>query len=193
MRSGAWNGWAPLQFLGLQLSGATLGLLGAGRIGTAVGVRSAGFGMRVLYVDDQPNATLDGKLGARRVELPELLREADVLSLHVPLTPATRHMVGAAELATMKPTSILINTARGPVLDEAALVEALRAGQLAGAGFDVYEQEPRLTPGLADLPNVVVLPHLGSATVATRRRMAEMVAENVIAVLAGREPPNPVV
>jgi len=193
VRSGQWQGWAPLQLLGLQLTGATLGLVGAGRIGTAVGLRSVGFRMNVLYVDDRPSVALEEQVGARRVSLGELLPVVDILSLHVPLTPQTRHLIGPQELAAMKSTAILINTARGPVVDEAALVEALRAGRLAGAGFDVYEHEPRLTPGLAELPNVVLLPHLGSATTATRQRMSQMVAENVLAVLAGREPPNPVV
>jgi len=192
VRSGQWAGWAPMQLLGLQLSGATLGIVGTGRIGTAVALRSVGFGMKVLYVDERPNAELEQRVGARRVTLAELLPAADVLSLHVPLTPQTRHMIGAAELAAMKPTAVLINTARGPVIDEPALVEALRAGTVAAAGFDVYEHEPRLSPGLADLPNVVLLPHLGSATVATRQKMSDMVADNVLAVLSGQEPPNPV-
>ena len=193
MRTGQWSGWQPLQLLGLQLTGATLGIVGAGRIGAAVAQRSLGFGMRVLYVDDGPNADLERKLGARRVTLAELLPAVAVLSLHVPLTPQTRHLIGRDQLAAMKPTAVLINTARGPVIDEAALIEALRSGRIAAAGLDVYEHEPRLTPGLAELPNVVLLPHLGSAATATRQNMARMVAENVLAVLAGREPPNPVV
>jgi glyoxylate reductase len=192
VRTGTWTGWAPLQLLGLQLTGATLGIVGAGRIGTAVGLRSQGFGMNVLYVDEQRNAVLEERVGARRVQLRELLPVADVLTLHLPLTPASRHVLGAPQLAALKPTAILINTARGPIVDETALVAALRKGQIAGAGFDVYEHEPRLTPGLMELPNVVLLPHLGSAATATRQRMSEMVAENVRAVLEGREPPNPV-
>ena len=193
VRAGKWTGWAPMQFLGLQLSGATLGLVGAGRIGTAVGLRSLGFNMHVLYVDGQLCAELERRLHAQRVALPELLQGADVVSLHVPLTPQTRHLIGAPELTAMKPTAILINTSRGPVVDEAALVEALRSRRIAGAGFDVYEHEPRLTPGLADLSNVVLLPHLGSGTTATRQKMSQMTAENVLAVLQGREPRNPVV
>jgi glyoxylate reductase len=192
VRSGQWTGWAPLQLLGLQLTGATLGLVGAGRIGTAVGLRSMGFGMRVLYSDDQVNRELEQRVGAQRLPLDQLIPAADVLSLHVPLTPQTRHLINAARLARMKATAILINTARGPVIDEAALVEALRQRRIAAAGFDVYEHEPRLTPGLAELPNAVLLPHLGSAATATRQKMSQMVAENVIAVLSGREPPNPV-
>jgi glyoxylate reductase len=192
VRSGAWAGWAPLQLLGLQLTGATLGIVGAGRIGTAVGLRSQGFGMNVLYVDERRNAILEERVGARQVQLAELLPVVDVLTLHLPLTPLSRHLLGARELGALQPTAILINTARGPIVDEAALVAALRQGQLAGAGFDVYESEPRLAPGLTELPNVVLLPHLGSAATATRQRMSEMVAENVRAVLAGREPPNAV-
>ncbi len=192
VRTGKWTGWAPLQFLGLQLSGATLGLVGAGRIGTAVGLRSSGFNMKVVYVDGRPNRELHERVGARRVALPEAIAKSDVLSLHVPLTPATRHLIGAQQLAAMKPTAILINTSRGPVVDEAALVTALQKKQIAAAGLDVYEHEPRLTPGLTELSNVVLLPHLGSATTATRQKMSQMTAENVIAVLSGREPPNPV-
>jgi glyoxylate reductase len=192
VRSGRWTGWTPMQFLGLQLSGATLALIGAGRIGTAVGLRSMGFGMRVLYADERPNEELEKRVAARRVSVAEALAGGDVISLHVPLVPATRHLIGAAQLATMKPHAILINTARGPVVDEAALVTALRSGQIGAAGFDVYEQEPRLSPGLAELPNVVVLPHLGSATTATRQKMSQMVAEDVLAVLQGREPANPI-
>jgi len=192
VRTAAWRGWAPTQLLGLQLSGATLGLAGAGRIGTVVGLRATGFRMRVLYADLRENRELEQKVAATRVELDQLVREADVLSLHIPMRPEHHHLIGAAQLAAMKPTAILINTARGPIVDEVALVTALREGQIAAAGLDVYENEPRLTPGLTELPNVVLLPHLGSATTATRQKMAQMAAENVIAVLAGRDPPNAV-
>ncbi len=192
MRTGKWTGWTPMQLLGLQLRGATLGLFGAGRIGTAVGLRAVGFGMNVIYTNRSRSAALEEQAGARRVEFDELLAESDVLSLHVPLTPETRHRIGAAELVKMKPTVILINTARGPLVDEAALVDALRERRIAMAGFDVYEHEPRMTPGLADLDSVVLLPHLGSATVLTRLQMSTMVAENVLAVLRGDEPPNPI-
>ena len=148
--------------------------------------------MRVRYVNDGPCAALEQRCNAQRVELAELLPEVDVLSLHVPLTPETRHMIGMAELSAMRPTAILINTARGPVIDEQALVQALRERKIAGAGLDVYEHEPRLAPGLAELENVVVLPHLGSATTTAREQMSRMTAENVLAVLDGREPPNPI-
>jgi glyoxylate reductase len=192
VRSGRWEGWSPTQLLGLELTGATLGILGAGRIGTAVGLRSAGFRMRVLYAHPRPCAELEQSVGATRADRDQLLRESDILTLHLPMRPENRHLIGAAELSRMKPTAILINTARGPVVDEAALVEALQSRRIASAGFDVYENEPRLSPGLAELDNVVLLPHLGSATTATRERMSRMAAENVIAVLSGREPPNPV-
>jgi glyoxylate reductase len=193
VRSGQWRGWAPMQLLGLELNGATLGILGAGRIGTAVARRSVGFRMRVLYTDPRQNRALEKELDAERVGMEQLVAESDVLSLHVPLTPEARHLIGAAQFKAMKPTAVLVNTARGPVVDEAALIEALRDGEIAAAGLDVYENEPQLTPGLTELPNVVLLPHLGSATTTTRGRMAAMTAENVVAVLAGREPPNAVV
>jgi len=192
VRSGRWAGWEPLQLLGLELTGATLGVIGAGRIGAAVARRSLGFRMRVFYCDVRPNPQLEAEVGAQQCELERLLRASDVVSLHVPLTMQNVHLIGAAQLAQMKPTAVLVNTSRGPVIDEAALVDALRTGRIAAAGLDVYENEPRLAPGLAELPNVVLLPHLGSATTETRRRMAAMAAENVVAVLAGRPPPNPV-
>ena len=192
VRAGEWTGWAPRQLLGLQLSGSTLGILGAGRIGAAVARRAVGFDMRVLYTDSRPNPEIEKQAGAQRVEFDALLAAADVLSLHIPMAPEHHHLIGPAQFAAMKPTAILINTARGPIIDEAALVTALRDGRIAAAGFDVYEHEPRLAPGLTDLPSVVLLPHLGSATTATRQRMSQMAAENALAVLAGREPPNPV-
>jgi len=189
VRGGNWSGWGPMQFLGHDLHGATLAVIGAGRIGTAVGLRSTGFRMRLLYVDQHNNLELD-RIGGRRVDLEAALRQADFVSLHLPLVPETHHLIGRRELEMMKPTACLINTARGPVIDEAALVEALRARRIAGAGLDVYENEPALTPGLAELDNVVCIPHLGSATEATRGRMAVMAAANILAALNGREPPN---
>jgi glyoxylate reductase len=191
VRSGQWRGWAPTQLLGLQLAGATLGVVGAGRIGTAVARRGLGFGMQVVYYARREMPEIERVADARRVELAALLSSSDVVSLHVPLTPRTKHLIDRPQLDLMKRTAVLINTARGPVVNEAALVEALRERRLAGAGFDVYEHEPRLTPGLAALDNVVVLPHLGSGTVATREKMSRMTAENIIAVLEGRQPPNP--
>jgi glyoxylate reductase len=192
VRSGNWNGWAPMQFLGLELTGATLGIVGAGRIGSATARRSKGFNMRVLYTSRSPKPELERDLNAQRVELNALLTASDIVSLHVPLTSETKHLLGARELAAMRSSAILINTARGAVIDEAALIEALRERTIAGAGLDVYECEPRLSPGLAELDNVTLLPHVGSGTHTTRQKMAEMVVENILAVLADREPPNPI-
>jgi glyoxylate reductase len=164
-----------------------------GRIGRAVAARAAGFGMRVAYhsASRQPPET-EARLGASFVSFDDLLATADVLTLHAPLTPETRHAIGRDALRRMKPGSYLINTARGPLVDEAALVDALRGGPLAGAGLDVYEREPALAPGLLDLPNVVLLPHIGSATHGTRTRMALLAARNVHAVLRGQPPLTPV-
>ncbi len=191
LRSGRWDGWGPMQFLGQDVHGAVLGIVGAGRIGRAVARRAAGFDMRLLYTDPEPRPDMDA-LGARRVELPELLSASDFVSLHAPLTPATRHLIGRAELARMKPTACLINTARGPLIDEAALVEALAERRIAAAGLDVYEHEPRVAEGLTALDNVVCVCHIGSATLTTRTRMAEMAAGNMVAALEGRMPPHAV-
>jgi len=188
-RSGKWTGFSPMLFLGHDIHGATLGIVGAGRIGTAAGLRSTGFNMKLLYFDDRENDVLN-KVGGKRVGLGTLLQESDFVSLHVPLLDSTYHMIGRDALAMMKPTAYLINTARGPVVDEQALVEALREKRIAGAGLDVYENEPELAPGLAELENVVCIPHLGSATHATRSRMSVMVAQNVVAALKGETPPN---
>ena len=191
VRQGKFQYWAPLLFLGEEVNGKTLGIIGMGRIGKAVARRAAGFGMRLLYHSRTPLSPLEEQeLGASLQPLEALLREADFVTLHVPLTPHTRHLIGSRELELMKDSAFLINTARGPVVDEAALVAALRQGQIRGAGLDVYEKEPELSPGLADLENVVLLPHLGSATVATRTRMAVMAAENLLAGLRGDPPPN---
>jgi glyoxylate reductase len=189
-RAGRFVGWAPMLLLGGDITGRTLGRVGAGRIGAAVARKSAGFRMRVLYADPNVNEALEREVGARRVPLDHLLAESDFVSLHVPLTPETQHLIGADQLRRMKPTAVLINTSRGPVVDEAALVEALRAGTIAAAGLDVFEKEPALTPGLTEAPNVVLLPHIGSATVGTRTKMATMAATNLVAVLEGRRPPN---
>ncbi len=193
LRSGQWDGWGPMQFHGQDICGGTLGIIGAGRIGTATARRSAGFDMSVLYHDEAeaPNAEM-AKLGARKVSLEELLTESDFVSIHVPLTDQTHHLIGADELAKMKPSAHIINTARGPVIDEGALVEALRNRTIAGAGLDVFEREPEITPGLTDLDNVVCLPHIGSASGATRAKMAELAANNLLAVLSGERPPTPV-
>lgn len=188
-RTGRWDGWGPLQYLGVDVYGATLGIVGAGRIGTAVARRGAGFAMKVVYTSRKPNETLD-QMGARRVDLDTLLRESDFVSLHLAFNASLRHLIGRRELALMKPTAILINTARGPMVDEEALVEFLRAKRIAGAGLDVYEKEPRPAPGLVELDNVVCIPHLGSATRTTREKMSVMAAENLLAAMRGARPPN---
>ncbi|MHB9073970.1 MAG: 2-hydroxyacid dehydrogenase [Desulfobaccales bacterium] len=191
VREGKFQYWAPLLFLGQEVSGKTLGIIGMGRIGQAVARRAAGFGMKIVYHNRTRLAPAqEQELQALAAPLETLLREADFVSLHVPLTPQTRHLIGPEALALMKPSAYLINTARGPVVDETALVAALRGGQIRGAGLDVYENEPELTPGLAELENVVLLPHVGSATVETRTRMAMMAAENLLAALRGAPPPN---
>ncbi len=189
-RAGRYKGWAPMLFLGAEVAGATLGLVGAGRIGTAMALKSAGFGMKVLYADAASNKVLDEELGARRVSMDELLRQADFISVHVPLTPETHHLFDAAAFAKMKKTAYLINTSRGPVIDEAALAEALKTGEIAGAALDVFEEEPKVHPGLLDLDNVVLTPHIASATVTARTKMATTAAQNLIAALEGRRPPN---
>ena len=189
-RAGKFEGWAPMMFLGGDISGRTLGIIGAGRIGTAVALRSRGFRMRVLYFDKMQNEALEQAVGAERVDFDTLLAESDFVSVHVNLDETTHHLIGARELGLMKPTAYLVNTSRGPVIDEAALVEALRNGEIAGAGLDVFEDEPALKPGLAELPSVVIPPHLGSATVGTRTKMATLAAANLVAMLRGERPPN---
>lgn len=190
-RTGRWDGWGPMQFLGHDVHGATLGVVGPGRIGQAVARRATGFGMRILYTSRSDSPEM-AALGATREDLDALLSQSDFVSLHVPLTEQTRHLIGRRELDLMKPSAYLINTARGPVVDEAALVQALREKRIAGAGLDVYENEPTPAPGLTELDNVVCVCHLGSATEATRSRMSAMAAENLLAAMQGRMPPNPV-
>ncbi len=191
VRSGRWNGWKPDQLLGHDVHGATLGIVGLGRIGAAVARRARGFGMRSLYWGRRRQKRAPA--GARYAPLARLLASADFVSIHVPLAPATRHLIGARELARMKRTAILVNTSRGPVVDEAALTTALRRGRIAAAGLDVFEREPAVPAALRRLPNVVLTPHVGSATTATRTAMAVLAARNLVAALAGREPPNRVV
>lgn len=186
-QSGGWQGWEMMQMLGADVHSRTLGIVGAGRIGTAVARRATGFSMNVLYTarEDKPAMAA---LGARRMPLETLLAESDFVSLHCPLTDETRHLLDRSALERMRPGSMLINTARGPIVDEAALIDMLRNRRIAAAGFDVYEHEPRIPAELAALDNVVLLPHIGSATVTTRNRMAQMAAEDVIAVLSGNPP-----
>lgn len=191
LRAGCWTGWAPKQFLGSDLVGRTAGVFGMGRIGQAFSRRATGFGMRVIYTQRNPAPSeVERELGAERVDKATLLAESDFLSLHCPLTDETRHAFGAAEFRSMKRSAILVNTARGPVIDEAALAEALRSGAIRAAGLDVYEEEPKVHPALLTCENAVLVPHLGSATHATRDRMAEMAAESIVARLRGEVPRN---
>ena len=189
MQQGAWTGWEPRQLLGADVFGRTLGIIGMGRIGQAVARRAAGFNMTVLY-HNRTRKNLPDHPSWKSVGLDDALSQADFLTLHVPLTADTRHLIGRRELQLMRPTAYLINVARGPVVDEEALVEALQEGRLAGAGLDVYEHEPAIHHGLLALDNVVTLPHLGSATHATRMRMGMVCLENILAVLEGRPAPN---
>lgn len=190
MRTGKWTGWGPMQFLGQDITGQTLGVVGAGRIGAQFALKSIGFRMNVLYCDERPNQELEDKLDAKRVSLDKLLVESDFVSIHVPLMVETTHLISIEQFSMMKSTAVLINTSRGPIVDEIALVKALQEGQIASAGLDVYENEPRTAPGLLELANVVVCPHVASATIETRTKMAIMAAENLLAVLKGQKPPN---
>jgi lactate dehydrogenase-like 2-hydroxyacid dehydrogenase len=191
VHSGQWRRWAIDLLAGHDVHHKTLGILGMGRIGQAVARRARGFSMRILYHDARPAAEdVERELGLEFVDRNRLLRESDFISLHVPLTEATRHLIGAAELAAMKPTAILVNTSRGPVVDEAALAEALAAGRIGGAGLDVFEREPQVHPRLLELQNVVLAPHIGSASIDTRRKMSMLAAENCARALEGLRPPN---
>jgi glyoxylate reductase len=190
LRAGKFKGWGPLLFLGGAVTGKTLGIVGAGRIGSAVAMKSRGFNMRVLYTARSRKPQLEAEIGARRVELQELLRGSDFVSLHVPLSSDTIHMIRAGSLQWMKPTAYLINTGRGPLVNEADLAEALKHRVIAGAALDVFEQEPAVHPELLKLENVVLTPHTASATIESRSRMAAMAAENLIAGLAGQKPPH---
>ncbi len=191
-RTGTWPGWAPTQMLGTDVTGKTLGIIGMGRIGQAVALRAQGFRMPVLYASCRPCPTPPGVTTWTHRSLEEVLTQADFISLHVPLSDTTHHLIGSRELARMKSTAFLINTSRGPVIDEAALLAALQQGTIAGAGLDVYEREPVILSGLEQLSNVVLLPHLGSATLDARIKMGMICVENIAAVLGGRPPLNPV-
>lgn len=192
LEEGKWTGWDPMQLLGLELHGRTLGIIGAGQIGRAVGRRALGFGMRILYMDEFSRPEFETETQAQRVDLDTLLSQADVVTIHVPLTPATKGMIGRAQLRLMKQQAVLVNTARGGIVDESALLEALDRGSLMAAGLDVFVGEPAVNPALVRHPWVTTLPHLGSATWDTRRGMANLAARNVQAVLAGDPPLTPV-
>jgi glyoxylate reductase len=191
LRSGKWTGWAPTQLLGTDLYGKTLGIIGMGRIGQAVARRAIGFSMRTLYHSRHRLSPLvEKRLKATFFPLSRLLRDSDFLSLHLPLTDHSRHLIDEKALDSMKPTAFLINTSRGAIVDEAALIRALAEKKIAGAGLDVFEREPHLSRRLAGLKNVVLLPHVGSASTETRARMGMMVVENLSAVFSGKRPPN---
>ncbi|HEX7841752.1 MAG TPA: D-glycerate dehydrogenase, partial [Kofleriaceae bacterium] len=189
VRSGAWTGWALDQLLGIQLAGKTLGIIGYGRIGRALARRAIGFGMRVLYADPQVAVGPTPDPGALSVN--EVFAAADAISLHCPLTPETRHLVNAERLALMKPTAVLVNTARGGCIDEPALIDALHRGRLFGAALDVYAREPEVSPELLACPRLVLVPHIGSATTEARTAMAQLCADAVIAALAGASVTSP--
>ena len=192
LRSGGWEAWGPMQLTGPDVWGKKLGVVGFGRIGQAVARRARGFDMEVLYHDQYRIESAEKESGVRYVELDELLRTCDFISVHTPLTDETHHLIGATELGRMKSEAVLINTSRGPVVDEAALANALAEGRIFAAGLDVYEKEPEVHPKLLELENAVLAPHIGSASVETRDRMAVLAAENIVAVLSGDEPKTPV-
>jgi glyoxylate reductase len=190
-RAGRFHGWGPLMMVGTDVHGKTLGIVGFGRIGRAVAKRATGFDMRVLYFDRfRADEDTERALNASSVSLEQLLAESDFVSLHTDYNPETHHLIGAPELAAMKRGAYLINTARGAIVDEAALVEALKSGKLAGAGLDVFEREPQIHPELLTLDNAVLAPHIASASMETRTAMALMAAENLLAALRGERPPN---
>ena len=191
VREGKFRGWEPMLLLGTDVFGATLGIVGFGRIGQAMARRALGFNMRVLYYDNSRiDEQIEKELKATFVDLPTLLKESDFVTLHVPLTKQTHHLIGEKELKMMKKDAYLINTARGPVVDEKALVKALKEGWIKGAALDVFENEPEIEPELLKLDNVVLAPHIASASYATRSKMSVMVAENIIKALNGEVPPN---
>lgn len=189
MRSTGFNGWSPLFFLGRELAHKTVGIVGMGQIGQAVAIRLKAFDMNIIYTQrTQLDATTETKLGAKFVPLDTLISDSDVITLHLPATPETHHMLGAAEFKQMKNSAFLINAARGPVIDELALLDALKQGEIAGAALDVYEKEPEVDDGFKALDNVILTPHIGNATVEARDAMAEIVATNTVSVLNGNKP-----
>ena len=192
MRAGKYKGWGPMLMLGHEITGKTIGIIGLGRIGSAVAKRAVnGFNMKVIYYEhDGPKPEVEKALGVKYADFDELLKQADFITLHVPLNDQTKHMVSTKEFGLMKSTAILINTSRGQVINEKALVEALKKGKIAGAALDVYEEEPAMAPGLNELDNALIVPHIGSATIETRTKMATMAAENVIAAVQCKVPPN---
>jgi len=192
VRTGAWAGWSPTQLLGPGFPGKTLGIFGMGKIGAAVARRARGFDMRVVYTNRSANSELESALGAQQVSFDDLLTQSDFIAINAPLNAQSRHRFDAAAFARMKPTAVLVNAGRGPIVDEAALAVALQTGQIAAAGLDVYEREPAIEAGLFECENAVLVPHLGSATVEARAGMAELCCQNVLAVVGGLAPLTPV-
>lgn len=188
VRAGKWQGWGPMVFIGQDVDNKTLGVAGLGRIGSRVARKAAGFDMKVIYNDVAPNPEFEKQTGAVFVDKKTLLAESDFLSLHLPLLPETKHYIGAAELSQMKSSAVLVNAARGPLVDEVALVAALRDKVIWSAGLDVFEDEPRLSPGLTELENVVIVPHIASATIETRLAMGDIAIQNIQNVLGGNAP-----
>jgi glyoxylate reductase len=192
LRAGDWHWWGPKLFVGVDVWGKTLGIVGMGRIGQAVARRGKGFGMEILYHNRSRKEDAEQELDARYADLDGLLETADFVSVHTPLTEETRHLIGARELDKMKPSAVLVNTSRGPVVDEEALADALADKSIFAAGLDVYENEPQVHPKLQELQNAVLAPHIGSGSAETRDKMAVLAAENIVAVLSGEEPKTPV-
>jgi glyoxylate reductase len=190
LRTGRWRGWDPGAYLGIEIRGSTVGVVGMGRIGARYAALAHGLGASIVYVGRSAKPEAESEIGVRRLELPELLEASDVVSIHAPSTPETRGMIGARELELIGAKGVLVNTSRGPLVDSEAVASALESGALGAAGLDVYEHEPEVNPRLLKAPRCVLLPHIGSATVRSRDGMANAVADNVIAVLEGREPPS---
>jgi glyoxylate reductase len=192
MKQNGFKGWGPKLLLGLELNEKYLGIIGAGRIGTAAAIRAKAFGTKILYCSNHKNEYLESVTGAKKVSLIKLLSLSDVISLHLPLTPASYHLLNKQNLKLLKPTAVLINTARGEIVDEKELIRLLKNNKIFAAGFDVYENEPQINPDLLKLNNVVLLPHVGSGTIEARNKMAALAANNVIAVLSGKKAITPV-
>jgi len=192
IKKNRFKGWGPKLLLGIELNGKYFGIIGAGRIGTAAAIRAKAFGTKIIYCSNEKNEFLESVMGAKKVTLSRLLAFSDVISLHLPLTPESFHLLNKDNLKLLKPTAILINTARGEIVDEKELIKILKSNKIFAAGFDVYENEPDINPELLKLKNVVLLPHVGSGTIEARNKMAELAARNVIAVLSGNKPFTPV-
>jgi glyoxylate reductase len=190
LRAGNWSGWDPAAYRGIEIRGSTVGVVGLGRIGAAYARLARGLGAEIVYTSQSAKPEAESELGARRLDLRKLLEASDVVSIHAPSTPETKGLIGAAELELIGPEGVLVNTSRGPLVDSEAVAAALESGSLGAAGLDVYENEPEVSPRLLDAPRAVLLPHIGSATIPSRDGMASAAADNVIAVLEGKEPPS---